>query len=366
MSYKFPVYQPSLKGNEKKYVDDCLDSTWISSKGKYIKLFEESFSEFVNINHSVAVSNGTVALHLALLALGIGEKDEVIVPTFTYVASVNAIKYVNAKPVFVDSDPQTWQIDPSKIREKIGKKTKAIMAVHIYGHPCDMKQIKKIAKENNLYIIEDCAEAIGSSIDNKHAGSFGDIATFSFFGNKTITTGEGGMVCTKNKDLRDLVIRLKGQGLATGKEYFHDIIGYNYRMTNICAAIGFAQLERISDILSEKDRVIAEYKQALKNIPVEIHREVGNVKHSYWMFTVLAASEKEKNELRSQLAENGIETRPAFHPVHTMPMYIDKKTYPVAEDLGKRGINLPSYPDLTNDDIEFITTKISAFYDEKK
>jgi len=305
MNYKFPVYQPSLKGNEKKYVDDCLDSTWISSKGKYIKLFEDSFSELAIINHSAAVSNGTVALHLALLALGIGAGDEVIVPTFTYIASVNAIKYVNAKPVFVDSDPYTWQIDPSKIREKITKKTKAIMAVHIYGHPCDMKEIKKIAEENKLYIIEDCAEAIGSYYDNKHAGNFSDIATFSFFGNKTITTGEGGMVCTKNKNLYELVVRLKGQGLATGKEYFHDIVGYNYRMTNICAAIGFAQLERISDILKEKDRVISEYKKALKNVPVSIHQEVGNVKHSYWMFTILASSEKEKNELRNYIAENG-------------------------------------------------------------
>jgi perosamine synthetase len=366
MNCKFPVYQPSLKGNEKKYVDDCLDSTWISSKGKYIKLFEDSFSKFTDIKYSVAVSNGTVALHLALLALGIGENDEVIVPTFTYVASVNAIKYVNAKPVFVDSDPQTWQIDPSKIRDKITKKTKAIMAVHIYGHPCDMNQIKKIAKDYKLYIIEDCAEAIGSYYNNKHAGNFSDIATFSFFGNKTITTGEGGMVCTNNKNLCDLVIRLKGQGLAEGKEYFHDIVGYNYRMTNICAAIGTAQLEIIGEIVKEKDRIISEYKKALKNIKVEIHHEVGNVKHSYWMFTILTASEKEKKDLRDYLAENGIETRPAFHPVHTMPMYIDKKTYPVAEDLGKRGINLPSYPDLTNDDIEFITTKISAFYDKKK
>lgn len=366
MTYKFPVYQPSLKGNEKKYVDDCLYSTWISSKGKYIKLFEESFSKFTYIKYSVAVSNGTVALHLALLALGIGENDEVIVPTFTYVASVNAIKYVNAKPVFVDSNPETWQIDPAKIREKITKKTKAIMAVHIYGHPCEMKQIKKIAKEFKLYIIEDCAEAIGSYYDNKHAGRFGDIATFSFFGNKTITTGEGGMVCTNNKNLHDLVVRLKGQGLAKNQEYFHDIIGYNYRMTNICAAIGFAQLERISDILKEKDRVISEYKKYLNNVPVSIHQEVGNVKHSYWMFTILASSEKEKSELRAFLAEYGIETRPAFHPVHTMPMYIDKKTYPVAEDLGKRGINLPSYPDLTNDDIKFIISIISTFYNAKR
>jgi perosamine synthetase len=366
MSYKFPVYQPSLKGNEKKYVDDCLDSTWISSKGKYIKLFEDSFSKFTDIKNSVAVSNGTVALHLALLALGIGDEDEVIVPTFTYIASVNAIKYVNAKPVFVDSDPQTWQIDSLKIREKITKKTKAIIAVHIYGHPCDMKQIKKIAEEFKLYIIEDCAEAIGSYYDNKHAGSFSDISTFSFFGNKTITTGEGGMVCTNNKHLEEMVIRLKGQGLATGKEYFHDIVGYNYRMTNICAAIGIAQLERITEILLEKDRIIAEYRQALKNVPVNIHQEVGNVKHSYWMFTILVASEKEKTELRAYLAENGIETRPAFHPVHTMPMYIDGNTYPVAEDLGKRGINLPSYPDLSNNDIRFITSKISAFYNGKK
>ncbi|MCW8803219.1 MAG: DegT/DnrJ/EryC1/StrS aminotransferase family protein [Ignavibacteriaceae bacterium] len=366
MNYKFPVYQPSLKGNEKKYVDDCLDSTWISSKGKYIKLFEDRFSEFVNVKYSVAVSNGTVALHLALLALGIVAGDEVIVPTFTYIASVNAIKYVNAKPIFIDSNPQTWQINPSKIREKISHRTKAIMAVHIYGHPCDMKEIKKIAEEYNLYIIEDCAEAIGSYYNNKHAGNFGEISTFSFFGNKTITTGEGGMVCTNDKNLHDLVVRLKGQGLAAGREYFHDIIGYNYRMTNICAAIGFAQLERISEILNEKERIISEYKKALKNLPVNIHQEVGNVKHSYWMFTILASSEKEKIELRSYLAENGIETRPAFHPIHTMPMYIDGNSYQVAEDLGKRGINLPSYPDLSNEDIEFIASKIASYYNGKK
>jgi perosamine synthetase len=366
MSFKYPVYQPSLKGNEKKYVNDCLESTWISSKGKFVNLFEESFSKFTGIKHSAVVSNGTVALHLALLALGIGESDEVIVPTFTYIASVNAIKYVNAKPVFVDSNPVTWQIDPSKIREKISKKTKAIMAVHIYGHPCDMNVIMKLAKEKNLYVIEDCAEAIGTYYNNKHAGSFGDIATFSFFGNKTITTGEGGMVCTNNQKLHDLVVRLKGQGLAKGKEYFHDIIGYNYRMTNICAALGLAQLERIDEILKDKDRIISEYKKNLKKVLISIHQEVGNVKHSYWMFTILAASEDERDKLRKYLAENGIETRPTFHPIHTMPMYIEKTKYPVAEDLGKRGINLPSYPDLTDDDIKFITSKISSFYDGKR
>lgn len=366
MPYRFPVYQPYLKGNEKKYVDDCLDSTWISSKGKYIDLFEDSFSKFTDIKYATAVSNGTVALHLALLSLGIGENDEVIVPTFTYVASVNAIKYVNATPVFVDSHPITWQIDPSKIQEKISSRTKAIMAVHIYGHPCEMNQIKKIAKEFKLFIIEDCAEAIGSYFEHKHAGSFGDISTFSFFGNKTITTGEGGMVCTNNKELSNQVIRFKGQGLAQGKEYFHDIVGYNYRMTNICAAIGYAQLEKISEIIARKEKVILMYKEFLESAPVEIHREFENVKHSYWMITILAQSENEKNELRTCLAENGIETRPAFHPVHTMPMYFEKTRYPIAEDLGKRGINLPSYPDLTEDAIRFITSKITSFYNEKK
>ena len=366
MSFKYPVYQPSLKGNEKKYVNDCLDSTWISSKGKYVNLFEESFSKFTHIKHSAVVSNGTVALHLALLALGIGEGDEVIVPSFTYVASVNAIAYVNAKPVFVDSAPVTWQIDPSKIREKISNKTKAIMAVHIYGHPCEMNEINKIAKEKKLSVIEDCAEAIGTYYKKMHAGGFSDIATFSFFGNKTITTGEGGMVCTNDAKLHDLVVRLKGQGLAKGKEYFHDIIGYNYRMTNICAALGLAQLERINEILKEKERIISEYKKNLKNVPISIHQEVGEVKHSYWMFTILAASEKERDKLRKNLADNGIETRPTFHPVHTMPMYLERTKYLVAENLGKRGINLPSYPDLTNKDIQFITSKISSFYNGKR
>ena len=214
MSYKYPVYQPNLSGNEKRYVQECLDSTWISSKGKFISQFENNFSKFTGIKNSVAVSNGTVALHVALLALGIGKDDEVIVPTFTYIASVNSIHYTGANPVFVDSNPYTWQIDTKKIEEKISSKTKAIMAVHIYGHPCEMEEILKIANKHKLFIIEDCAEAIGTFYKGKHAGSFGHISTFSFFGNKAITTGEGGMVCTNDDNLSDLSIRIKGQGLS--------------------------------------------------------------------------------------------------------------------------------------------------------
>jgi len=365
MSFKYPVYQPNLSGNESKYVLECLDSTWISSKGKFIKQFENNFSAFTGLDNSVAVANGTVALHVAMLALGIGKDDEVIVPTFTYIASVNAIAYTGAEPVFIDSDPDTWQIDTKKIEERISKKTKAIMAVHIYGHPCDMAEIRKIANKHKLFIIEDCAEAIGTLFNGKHVGQFSDISTFSFFGNKSITTGEGGMVCTNNNNLAQLVTRLKGQGLAMHQEYFHDIIGYNYRMTNICAAIGCAQLERVEDILIRKRQVAQNYINELKNLPVEYHHEIGNVRHSYWMFTILVESESIRSILRKQLNEHGIETRPTFHPVHKMPMYNSGEKFEAAEDLGKRGINLPSFPDLSEDDVKFISGKIRSFYNEK-
>lgn len=365
MKFKFPVYQPTLNGNEKKYVQECLDSTWISSKGKFINQFENEFSRLTGIKHSLAVSNGTVALHVALLSLGIGRDNEVIVPTFTYIASVNSIAYTGAKPIFVDSDPVTWQIDTRKIEEKISEKTKAIMAVHIYGHPCEMDELKRIADKYKLYIVEDCAEGIGSYYKRKHVGGFGDISTFSFFGNKTITTGEGGMVCTNRKGLSDLAFRLKGQGLAKNKEYYHDIIGYNYRMTNICAAIGCAQLEQIKNILDKKEFVVKKYIDGIQNLPVEYHRQTGDVKHSYWMFTILAKSENDRINLRNHLAEHGIETRPTFHPVHTMPMYKTKEMFEVAEDIGSRGINLPSYPDLTEADIKFILDKINSFYNGK-
>jgi len=206
---KIPIYQPSLKGNEKKYVNDCLDSTWISSKGKYIPMFEENFAKYIGSKHATAVCNGTIALHLALLTLGIGPGDEVIVPTLTYIASVNAISYTGATPVFVDSVESTWQMDPDDVQKKITPKTKAIMAVHLYGHPCDLKKLQEIAKKNRLFLVEDCAEAIGTKYNGKHVGTFGDIAAFSFFGNKTITTGEGGMVVTNDKTLYNRAVHLR-------------------------------------------------------------------------------------------------------------------------------------------------------------
>jgi perosamine synthetase len=361
---KIPVYQPSLSGNEKKYVLDCLESTWISSKGFYLKEFEDEFSKKINVKHSAAVSNGTVALHLALLALGVTNGDEVIVPTLTYIASVNAISYVGASPIFVDSLSSTWQIDPADIERKITKKTKAIMVVHLYGHPCEMDTIMEIAKRYNLYVIEDAAEAFGSRYKNISVGSIGHIAVFSFFGNKTITTGEGGMVVTNDQTLIDRTIHFKGQGLAMHRQYWHDIIGYNYRMTNICAAIGLAQLEQ-ADVFIERKREIASiYKKLLQNLPIEGHEEAPNVYHSYWMFSILLQDENKRDNLRSFLLESGIETRPLFYPVHTMPMYSSSfQLHRIAEDLGRRGINLPSYPGLDDHQIALICDTIKKFFD---
>lgn len=363
MKYKIPIYAPNLSGNEKKYVMDCLDSTWISSKGEYIKKFETAFAENIDCKYAASVCNGTVAIHLALVALGIGPDDEVIVPTLTYIASVNSIVYTGATPVFVDSLASTWQMDPNDVKQKITPKTKAIMCVHLYGQACDMDALKQIAKEHNLYLVEDCAEAMGSTYKNRHVGTFGDVSTFSFFGNKTITTGEGGMVVTNDETIYDRLVHYKGQGLAKHREYWHDVVGYNYRMTNICAAIGLAQLERLETVLKRKTEIALLYKEQLKHLPLSFHEQEPDTFHSYWMVSVLVNDITKRDELREYLAQKGIETRPLFYPAHTMPMYAQKfQKFPVAENLGWRGINLPSYPDLTNEDIEYITQSISEFY----
>lgn len=364
---QIPIYQPSLIGNEKKYVNECLDSTWISSKGRFIGEFETTFAECTGVKYAASVCNGTVALHLALIALGIGPGDEVIVPTLTYIASVNAIAYTGAIPVFVDSLESTWQMDPEDVKRKISPKTRAIMAVHLYGHPCDMDALVSIAKENGLFVIEDCAEAFGSIYKGRHVGTFGDVATYSFFGNKTITTGEGGMVVTDDETLYDRIVHFKGQGLAKHRQYWHDVIGYNYRMTNICAALGLAQLEQAEHFLKQKRQLASWYRELLQDTPVVLHEEVGDVVHSFWMCSILVGDPAQRDPLRDALAEHGIETRPLFYPVHTMPMYAHKfQRHTVAENLGWRGINLPSWPGLEKDKVEFICDKIRNFIEGRR
>jgi len=360
---EIPVYRPDLTGNEKAYVLECLESSWISSKGRFITDFEEAFSKELGVAYATSVSNGTVALHLAMLALGIGPGDEVIVPTLTYIASVNAIKYVGAVPVFCDSNRETWQMDPEDVKRRISPRTKAIMVVHLYGHPCELDALMNIARERGLFVIEDCAEAFGTKFKGEHVGSRADISTFSFFGNKTITTGEGGMVVTNDQTLYERARRFKGQGLAAHREYWHDIIGYNFRMTNICAAIGLAQLQRYKEFLAKKRSIAEFYKKNLRDMPIEVHGEHGDVVHSYWMSSILVAKSSDRDSLRSHLARQGIETRPLFYPVHTMPMYSEKyEKHPVAEDLAWRGINLPSWPGLSEGQLSKITGAIREYF----
>ena len=362
-----PVYQPSLTGREREYVLQCLDSTWISSKGEFISRFESGFAGTVGVEYATSVCNGTVALHLAMLALGIGPGDEVIVPTLTYIASVNAIAYTGAKPVFVDSLPDTWQMDPADVERKLSPNTRAIMAVHLYGQACDMDSLGRIAREHGVFLVEDCAEAIGTLYKGRHVGSFGDIGTFSFFGNKTITTGEGGMVVSNDKTLYSRMVHFKGQGLAAHRQYWHDVIGYNYRMTNICAAIGLAQLEQLDAFATRKREIAKRYQANLAGSSVAFHQEAPGTTHSYWMCSILVEQQGMRDLLREELAACGIETRPLFYPAHTMPMYADKfERHPVAEDLGWRGINLPSWPGMTDENVDFICASILKFTGKPK
>jgi perosamine synthetase len=360
---KVPIYQPDLSGNEKKYVNECLDTSWISSRGRFVAEFESGFATRIGVKHAASVSNGTVALHLALMALGIGPGDEVIVPTLTYIASANAVAHTGATPVFVDSLRDSWQIDPVDVQRHITPRTRAIMPVHLYGQACDMDALTSLAREHRLFIVEDCAEAFGTMYKGTHVGNFGDISTFSFFGNKTITTGEGGMVISNDKTLIERARHLKGQGLAAHREYWHDVIGYNYRMTNIQAAIGLAQLERADDFIRRKRALADRYKVALRDLPVEVHAEAPDTQHSYWMFSILVERAEQRDALRDHLRNDGIETRPLFYPLHTMPMYAKNyRKHAVAEDLAWRGINLPSWPSMSDAQIAAVVGSISRFY----
>lgn len=362
-----PLYKPTIYKDTIKNVNDCLKTSWISSKGKFINKFEKAFSKFTKIKHSVSVCNGTVAIHLALLALGIKKDDQVIVPSFTYIATVNPIKYINAIPVFVDSNLNDFQIDLEDVKKKINKKTKALICPHLYGNMTDMKKLKNICDKYKIFLIEDCAEAIGSYYKNKHAGNFGNISTFSFYGNKTISTGEGGMVCTNNKMLAKKIYKLKTQGLKnSNKYYYHDIIGYNYRMTNICAAIGFSQIHRVKDILKKKKKIFLNYQKELRKYDyISILNESKNVQSSFWLIVVLVKNSIIKEKLMKFLELNKIETRPTFFPINEMPMYKINKKIKNANILGNNGICLPSYHDLSKKDQKYIVEKIKIFFNEK-
>ena len=362
---RLPVYRPQLGERERRYLLEAFDSGWISSRGEFVQRFEQSFARYVGAPRAISVCNGTAALHVALAALGLGPGDEVIVPTFTYVAPVNMIRLVGATPVFVDSDRATWQIDVGDVERRITPKTRAIVAVHLYGQACDMERLCALASRHRLLVIEDCAEAFGTRIGARHAGTFGDVATWSFFGNKTITTGEGGMVAARDPALADRIALLKNQGVSSEREYWHVELAFNYRMTNLAAAIGVAQLEQADAFLARKRALASAYRNALDGLPIELHAERAGTTHSYWMISLSSRSAPVRERLRAALDEGGVETRPTFVPAHRLPMYADDdgRAYPVADALAERGINLPSWPGLADDDVAHIGALVRRFYE---
>jgi perosamine synthetase len=359
-----PVAAPVLAGREKEYVADCMESGWISSTGKYVDLFEASFAEFCGVRHAVACCNGTVALHLALVALGVEAGDEVIVPTLTFVATANAVTYCGARPVFVDSEPATWNLDPAQVEAKITSRTKGIIAVHLYGHPAEMDALRSIASRHGLFLLEDAAEAHGALYKRRRAGSLGDVAAFSFYGNKIISTGEGGMVVTNDAAIAARVRLLRGQGMDTERRYWFPVVGYNYRLTNIAAAIGLAQMERAEWHTSRRREVGDIYLRLLRSIPALLSQaESEYAQHAYWMFTVILGHEIEvgRDELIERLHERGVETRPVFYPLHLLPAYREAASgeeFPVAEWLARRGLSLPTWAGLSAADQDYVCKRL--------
>lgn len=360
---RISVAQPKLEGNERKYVLDCLDTNWISSNGKYIGAFEEAFAAFCGVKHAVAANNGTTALHLALVALDLQPGDEVIIPTVTYIATANAVRYCGATPVLVDVCADTMNIDPAQIEQKITPRTRGIIPVHLYGHPADMMALQAIAQKYGLWLLEDAAEAHGAEVNGKRVGSIGNCATFSFFGNKIVTTGEGGMVTTNDDELAAKLRLYRGQGVDPKRRYWFPVIGYNYRMTNIQAAIGLAQMETIDRALEERRLLALMYDEAL--IPLKeamvLPTTHSGMRHVYWMYTVFLrdGGEERRDDIMRALDDEGIETRPVFYPMHVLPPYLQDGAYPVADQWAHRGMNLPTHGYMTSEDVQRIAASLS-------
>ena len=356
-----PVCEPLMEGKELEYVLDCLKTNWISSRGKYIEEFEQKFAKYCGSRFGVSTTNGTTALHLAVASLGLGPGDEVIVPAFTMIAPVFAIVYAGARPVLVDAEPKTWNMDVDKIQAKITEKTRAIMPVHIYGHPCDMDPIMEMARQYDLYVIEDAAEVHGAEYKGRKAGGIGDIGCFSFYANKIITTGEGGMVVTNNEKIAEKAGLLKDLAHSKKRRYLHTHLAFNYRMTNVQAAIGLAQLERIDEYVEKRRKNARLYNSLLKDVKgITLPSEMPWAKNVYWMYSILVGDgfPLERDELMDRLEEKEIGTRSFFIPMHQQPVFknmglFQGESYPVAERLSREGLYLPSGSGLTSEEIEY-------------
>jgi perosamine synthetase len=345
--WRLPVTTPSLGGNEMKYVADCIETVWISSQGSYIARFQDAFTAFHGAGKALCTSSGTTALHLALLAVGVGPGDEVIVPVVSFGASANVVIHAGARPVFVDIDPETWTMSAAALEGAITPRTKAIMPVHLYGHPCDMDPIMAIARKHGLKVVEDCAESLGAEYKGQKVGLFGDVGCFSFFANKVITTGEGGMVLSREPGLIDRMAILRDHGMSKERRYWHLEPGFNYRMTNVQAAIGLAQMEQIQRFLTHREELVALYNSQLRTIAgIRTPPHAPWARNIYWLYSIEVDPAEfglTAEELATRLADRGVETRPVFPPLHLQPAYGQKGgSYPAAERFSQRGLSLPT------------------------
>jgi len=371
MSDFVPVNEPLLNGNEKKYLIQCIDSGWISSDGPFVSEFEKKFASRVNRKHAIAVTNGTTAIDLAIEVLDIRPGDEVIMPTFTIISCILQIIRLGATPVFVDSDSNTWNMDVTQIEKKITKKTKAIMMVHIYGLPVDINPLLEIANRHNIKVIEDAAEMHGQNYFNLPCGSFGDISTFSFYANKNITTGEGGMVVTDSDDLAEKCRSLRNLCFSSEKRFVHTRLGWNMRMTNLQAAVGLAQLERLDEFVAKKRSIGDFYNKAFENISAlklpEKSRDYST--NIYWVYGLVIRKNigLDAAKAMKELLKRKIGTRPFFYPMHSQPYFVELgmfkgETYPVAENLYNRGFYIPSGLALTESQMTQVSNAILEIF----
>ena len=361
---------PELSGNEERYVTEAVRSTWISSTGAFITRFENEFSRICGTECALSVCNGTVALHLALLGLDVRRGDEVLVPSLTYVATANAVRYVGAEPVFVDVDPGTWCMDPKLIEDRITRRTKGIIAVHLYGHPADMDSINRMAAVHGLWVVEDAAEAHMALYKGRTVGGLGRIGTFSFYGNKIFTCGEGGAVTLNDPQLETRLKALRGQGMDPDRRYYFSITGYNFRLSNIACGLLYGQLERRRELIEKRQVVFDAYRTQLSSVPGIGFQPVADwAEPSPWLFCI-TVDEKEyghsRDDLANHLAVLGIETRPFFMSLHRLPPFreksmLRKERLPVTDTLSACGMNLPTYVGLKESEIEFISEEIKKY-----
>ena len=359
---RYHMAEPDIGSKEREYMNEAFDSGWISSKGPFISRFENEFAKFSGTRYAVSCSNGTTALHLAVRALGIGEGDEVIVPNLTFASPANAVMYERGKPVLTDVNRKYWGIDPEEVSNSITEKTKAIIVVHLYGHPVDMDKIMNLAKMHNLKVIEDCAEAHGATYNGRRVGSIGDIGCFSFYGNKIITTGEGGMITTNDEELAERIRILRDHGMQPSKRYWHEEVGYNYRMTNIQAAIGLAQLESIGEKIRKRKWIARKYSEYIGG-GAELQPEMPWASNVYWLPTFMLngfSGGGSRDYLMTSLAREGVESRPVFYPLNEMPPYATERSFPNSNYVSYHGISLPVSNRFDEDDIRFISDVFNA------